>query len=170
MADSKVPVVQWFDADNTEQVKKWELGTIDAGNDPEKSEKTFLVWNNKGGADDVSDMTNVVVTTKDSTGAMDIPLVTEKWIEVKCDSTEETDFTPIGAFEDTEDDDKVKPVEHQIKATGAGAAVGEIKGLINDGEITEEDNFSKVTLRVAVPTTASAGNVDFLVRVVYEHV
>ena len=99
MAD--VPIVTWTNASNTEQVNMWELETVEAGNDPASTLSTFLIWNNKGGATAVPNMTNTVITTKDTGGNMNIPLVRERWVQVRCDSLGDSTFTAIGASNST---------------------------------------------------------------------
>lgn len=153
------PVVSWFSSDNTTQQSSWQLGTVDAGSDSQST--SFLIWNNRGGATAVSDMTNCTITTKDNAGGNTGELVTNTWIQVKVDTLSETSSTAIGGN-----------VTKSIRAGGTVTTAGLIKGQINNGLLTGTgaDCFAKVTAFARVPATATAGNVDFLVRVAYQYV
>ncbi|AMM44858.1 hypothetical protein SP15_059 [Bacillus phage SP-15] len=151
------PIVSWYTADNTSQVTQWDIGTVDAGSI--SNTFTVLIWNNRGNATAVSDMTNCSITTKDNAGGNTGELVTNTWIEVKVDSLGETGFSAIGGT-----------VTHDIRAQKADAPAKTIKGTANTGQLTDEDNFSKLTLRANVPPTATAGLVNFLTRVSYQYV
>ncbi|MCR8641562.1 hypothetical protein NV379_02730 [Paenibacillus sp. N1-5-1-14] len=150
------PQVRWFNSQNTAQVDNWNIGTVDAGST--SPETTLLIWNNRGGTTVASDMKNVTITTKDSKGDNTGELVTDKWIKVKVATMSETSFTPIGG-----------ETTKSIKAGGTTAA-GTISGAINDGTTTNAlNNFAKVTLIAEPSATATAGNVDFLLRVAYQY-
>lgn len=150
------PIVSWYNLANDTQVTQWQLGTVDAGS--VSPDITFLIWNNRGGTEDVSDMTNCTITTKDSAGGNTGELVEGKWIEVKVDTMSEVTFTPIGGT-----------VTKSIKAANPAPA-GTIKGTANDGTKTNSpQNFAQVTLHANVPAIATAGNVDFLLRVAYQY-
>lgn len=149
------PIVQFTNASGTSQVTSWDVGTWDAGS--VSTDTTFLIWNNKGLSTPVADMTSCVITTKDQNGGDTGELVTGKWIEVRVDSMGETTFTPIGGT-----------VTKTIQAEGVGAGV--ISGSANDGSVANSKaNYAKVTLHANVPTTATAGSIDFLTRVTYNH-
>src|SRR5690606_37420363 len=81
------PVVQWQSQNNDEQILNWSIGGVDAGTT--SANTTFLIWNNRGGEEVVSDMTNCVITTKDNAGGDTGELVTDTWIEVRVDSMSE---------------------------------------------------------------------------------
>lgn len=153
------PVISWskVKADSTiEDATRFDIGIVDAGSVSDAT--TFLIWNNKGGASDVSNMTNCTITTKDSTGGNTGDVVTGTWIQVKVDSANETTFSPIGGT-----------VTKAIKA--AGAIDGVIEGKLNDGTVANSAlNFAKVTLQASIPQTATAGNFDFITRVSYQYV
>lgn len=152
------PQVLWYSADNTAQELNWAIGTVDAGS--YSPQKTFLIWNNRGGTSDLSDMTNCSITTKDNAGGNTGELVLDKWIEVKVDSMGEVDFTPVGG-----------EVTKDVQAETASAKT--ISGMANDGNIATPNtkkNFAKVTLRAHPPGTATAGNVSFLTRIAYQYI
>jgi hypothetical protein len=153
------PIVSWYNTDNTVQVTQWDIGTVDAGS---VSEPAFgvLIWNNRGGEADVSDMTSTTITTKDSSGGNSGELVENVWIEAKVNSLAEATFSPMGGL-----------TTRALKADDSNVASGVIKGTANDG--TKENargNFSDVSLRANVPPTATAGLVNFLTRVSYQYV
>lgn len=151
------PLVSWQSADNTTQITSWAIGTVDAGST--SPDITFLIWNNRGGAEAVSDMTSCTITTKDSAGGDTGELVVDTWIQVRVDTLSETTFTAIGGT-----------AAKSIKAGGTADA-GTIEGAINDGTIAgAPNNFAQVTLHAVPLATATAGNVDFLLRVAYTYV
>lgn len=152
------PQVTWTNSAGTTQ-NSWAIGTVDIGTT--SADTTFLVWNNKGGAGVVSDMTNVTITTKDSNGGdTGTELVTNKWIEVKCVSMSESTFTPIGG-----------QTTKAIKASGASVAAGTISGATNDGTYNNaKNNFSEIVLHAKVPTVVNtSGSINFFVRVAYQY-
>ncbi|MNB95577.1 hypothetical protein D3C81_693970 [compost metagenome] len=150
------PVISWYKADNTTQVTSWDIGTVDAGT--VSNDTTFLIWNNRAGTGAVSDMTACAVTTKDSSGGNNGEIITNKWIEIKVDSMNESTFTPIGGT-------TTKTVQ------AAGAAAGTISGAVNDGTTANAAvNFAKITVHANVPAIATAGNVSFLTRIAYQYV
>lgn len=152
------PIVSWYNADNTTQVTQWDIGTVDAGSVSTAFE--VLIWNNRGNASAVSDMTNTTITTKDSAGGNTGELVEDTWIEAKVVSLAEANFSPMGGT-----------VTRDLKGDAADTPSGTIKGAANDGTKTNaRPNFAQVSLRANVPPTATAGLVNFLTRVSYQYV
>lgn len=151
------PIVSWYNDLNTNQVTQWDIGTVDAGS----ISATFgvLIWNNRAGGSDVSDMTNCTITTKDAAGGNTGELVTDTWIEVRVDSLGESDFTAIGGT-----------VTKDIRAKDPSVDAKSIKGTANSGDLADQANYAEVTLRANVPPTATAGLVNFLTRVSYQYV
>lgn len=153
------PNVFWYDSTNATQKTSWDIGTVDAGSTSPDTQ--FLIWNNRGGASALSDMTNCVITTKDSAGGNTGELVTNLWIEVRVDTLNETTFTKIGG------------TTTKVITAGGSMASGVISGAINDGNIVTvatAKNFCKVTLHAFPPATATAGNFSFLTRIAYQYV
>ncbi|ALS22325.1 hypothetical protein [Paenibacillus naphthalenovorans] len=151
------PQVSWWNSINAAQITDWAIGQVDAGST--SPDTTFLIWNNRGGSTGVSDMTSCTITTKDSGGNDTGELVTNKWIHVRVDTMSESTFTPIGGT-----------TTKSIKA-GGSAPAGTIKGTANDGTTANAtENFAQVTLHAVPLATATAGNVDFLLRVAYTYV
>lgn len=154
------PQIIWYEPTNTTQETSWGLGVVDAGtSDENATTKTFLIWNNRGGVTALSDMTNCTITTKDSAGGNTGELITNKWIQTKILSMAETVGTPIGGT-----------TTKAIRAGGTVSTAGLIKGQINNGLLTGTgaDCFAKVSVWAVIPNTATAGNVDFLLRVAYQ--
>ena len=153
------PIVTWYNQANTAQLNNWTIGTVDAGTT--SPDLQLLVWNNRGGATAVSDMTSCTITTKDSNGGDTGELVTNTWIQCKCVSTGDSTFTPIGGSNSTK----------AIKASGSTISSGVISGAVNDGTYNNaSNNYSELVLHATVPLTASAGSQNFYVRVAYQYV
>lgn len=149
------PIVSWYDSTNTTQQTSWNAGTVDAGTTGPDTQ--FLVWNNRGGATAVSDMTSCVITTKDTSGGNTGDVVVEKWVEVRVDKLSETTFTPIGGT--------------TTKAIGNGVTAQTIAGAANDGTVANSNaNYTSLTLHLKVPATATAGSRNWLTRVSYQYV
>ncbi len=148
------PVVQWFDVTNTAQRTEWQIGVVDAGS--VSIAITFLIWNNRGGSSALSDMTNCTITTKDVLGSNTGEVVTNRWIETRVDSLNETNWTAIGG-------NTAKLVQ-----AGGSATSGVIRGTANDGSLGATSNYAKVSLQANVPTTATAGSYTFLTRISYQ--
>jgi len=150
------PVISWWKQGNTEQWTLWDLKTVDAGTSSESA--IFLIWNNRGGSTDVADAEGCMITTKDITGGNNGDIITEKWVQVKCDTMNEQTFSPIGG-------DTARPIK-----AGGTAPAGVIKGTANDGTVANSaSNFAQVTAFAMPSVTATAGTVDFLLRVFYTY-
>lgn len=169
-----LPIVSWYNEANTTQVTSWNIGTVDAGSSSDPM--TMLIWNNRGGTMDVSDMQNCTITTKDENGGNTGELVLNTWIGVKVDSMGESTYTYVGGDtthplhtdgETTNDNGTFQPgvTPH---ASSDGASI-DILGIINKGELADAGNYVKVTLMATIPTTATAGTVNFLTRCAYQY-
>jgi len=148
---SMAPIVSWYEADNATVISKWDIGTVDAGTT--SPEKTLLIWNNRGGTEDVSDMQECKITTTDNQGDV-LDLVKDKWIECRVDSIEGDNFTAIGGEETKE-----------IRAEGQPAGI--IKGTANAASLDDKGNYAKTTSRAKPPLNSAAGQRDFKLRVSY---
>lgn len=145
------PIVSFMDDTNTSVVANWDIGQIDANSTSPILK--VLVWNNKGGAGDVSDMQDCSVTLLDGTGGDLAPIVTGKWMQAKVNGTGA--FDPIGGATS-------KPIK------AAGQTENLIKGLANTGVLADVANFSAVELKVVPPgVNAPAGRHDFRIRIQY---
>jgi len=152
------PIVSWYDSANAVQETSWDLGVVDAGS--VSADKQFLIWNNRGGATAVSDMTNCTVTTKDDAGGDTGDLVTGTWIETQVDSMGEASFTPIGGT-------TTKPIEAGDTNTTGNQTIA---GAANSGDVAAGDNYATATFHANVPSDATAGTINFLLRVSYQYV
>lgn len=151
------PIFTWMNSTNTSQMTSWPVGTVDAGTP--SPDTTFLIWNNRGGSTDVSDATSCTITSKDAGGNDTGELVQNLWVKVRVDSMGETEFSDIGGA-----------TTKSIKAGGTAPA-GTIKGTSNDGTTTNSVvNFAQVTAHVTPHALATAGQVNFLLRVSYTYV
>lgn len=154
------PAVSWFYANNTSVFNDWQIGVVDAGGAP-SPELNILVWNNRGNTTDPApDMTATTFTTKDNGGGDTGPLITGTWTKLKCNTKSGDDFTSIGGT-----------VMKSIKAGGSVTTDGLIKGSTNGGTLTgaDQNNFANLSIRVEVPSLATAGNIAFKLRVAYQY-
>ncbi|GAA0135618.1 hypothetical protein YSY43_24580 [Paenibacillus sp. YSY-4.3] len=148
------PIVEFTQPNGTSQVNSLDFLTVDAGT--VSKDFSILIWNNRGKSSAVSNMEHCTITTQDQNGGNTGELVTGRWIEVRVDSMDETSYTPIGGNN-----------TKTIQAKGAGA--GEISGAANNGTVDgAKANYAQVTLQANVPSLATAGNIDFLIRVAYQ--
>jgi len=167
---------------STAAATQWPIGTIDADG-LDKAVTTFLIWNNKSGASAVSDMQNCKITVVDAnhgnTGAGSTTQLlgggtdATKWVSARCDSngvafnTTTKNFANIGNIAPAAIDDGA------IGIVALGAAANTISGAINDGVYTTVAtalNYALVTLKMVIPTTASAGPISGYLRASYSFV
>lgn len=197
MATALKPIITWWEdyIDGDEgQLKQrpvpnnlWDLGTVDADNNPETTRHTFYIWNNKkpsGSSDDyttVPDMVNCRLTTKDGTfgeyvsGEMKSPLVKEQWIRVAnvLSTTPEggVKYTPIGSeIKGGVLTQKDIQITAKGSSEGVGVSVGTISGAMNDGKFDTEsskNNYAEVRAEAKVPAHANAEENKFLLRIYY---
>lgn len=147
--------ISWWKQDNQTVWDKWEIGTVDAGSPSKNS--VFLIWNNRGQQEDISDAEDCTLTTKDVAGGDTGDLVDGKWIWARVDTMGETGFSQIGGT-------TTKPIK-----AGGSAPAGTISGKKNSGTLADTANFAQVTLYALPSITATAGNVNFLLRLQYKH-
>jgi len=169
------PIVSWRTQDNASVLANWNIGTVDAGTT--SSNISFLVWNNRGGVSDVSDMQNCALTTKDSSGGNTGEIVLNKWVEVKVVSLGESTFTPVGG-------DTTKTLRTNSSTVNGGgtwtpntaphAGAGtsyDMLGVINDGtKANSGGNFVETSTHANVPSNAGAGSTNFKLRVAYQYI
>jgi len=176
------PLVSWYAETNgdNEQVTRWDLGIVDASQ--VSQDFTFLIWNNRKGTEDVPDMQNAVIMTKDELGGNTGELVEGQWIEVKVDQIDTT-FHPIG-WDVVANQAVSRPIKTLGSTTNEDGTFtpnvpphttqnGEISilGVKNDGTLENaQGNYVKVSLHCRVPGNASAGAVNFRTRVTYQYV
>lgn len=197
MATALKPIVSWWEDYidiNDGQTKQrpvpnnlWDLGVVDADNNPDLTTHIFYVWNNKkpsGSSSDyinVPDMTNCKLTTKDGNfgiyvaGEMKSPLVKNQWIKafnvLSTTPSGQDNCVPIGS----KLVNGVLTQEHiQItamgSADGSGVSTGVISGAMNDGKFetqSSKNNYAKIKMQVKVPPDADASENKFIVRIYY---
>jgi hypothetical protein len=162
------PVVSWYDLTNASPVSSWPIGTVDAGST--SAPFNVLIWNNRSGVTQLSDMINCTLTTKDTTGGDSTEPVLGLWVRAIVKSAGESAATAIGATQGAVLPGGKTGHEHPVKAGGTAAA-GTISGAVNDGTKGNSlDNFAELTLDAKVPLTASAGSTNFVIRLAYQYV
>lgn len=138
------------------EITSWPLGVVDAGVPSE--ELALDIWNNYGGAVDVSNMQNVKITLKDSSGGDALDTAREKWTQVKNVSKGESAFTAIGGSHGVNYAD-VGTVGYEHTIGAASVDAGEIGGYANDGDkatANTKKNFVSLLLRMVPPLNAKA--------------
>lgn len=150
------PVISWYDSGNTTQQTSVDFGVVDAGS--VSAIIRLLIWNNRGGASAVSDATGCVVTTKDTSGGNTGDVVVERWEEAQDNKEATPAFVAIGGTTS-------RPV-----AANPAAAPQVIKGTANDGTTANSpNNFADVSFQWRVPSTATAGQRNWLTRLFYNY-
>jgi hypothetical protein len=153
------PVIGLYDSTHTNVVSTWAVGTVKAGQDSSVLEVN--VWNNKGGATDVSDIVEATIGCKDGNGENTGDVPANKWLQALVNTTAAVDgssnkiYTAIGG-------DTTCP----LRAEGVAAATGDvIKGTANDGTSANSAvNYSNCKLKVSVPINSKSGDFAFKVR------
>jgi len=153
----------------------WDVGqggTVKAGE--ESPQFGVLIWNNRGGTSDVSDIVLAEVTTRDMDSNAVTPPVVGEWVRVKNDSISEVVATAVGANTSK----SVKTIGTTVNANGSFtpntaphvSAAGDVSalGVMNDGTVAgSAGNFIELTLSALPDSTAPAGTFDFVVRFSY---
>ena len=156
------PIVKFYDASGTNEITSWPLGEVDAGSDT--AHLTFTVWNNKGGASDVSHMKNVRITTVNDQGGETGDVIQGKWVHVKVNGTGGESGTGVGG----------NSTSNQAQVWGEGVDYTTegyiIKGTANDGvKAHSTSNYATIEAWVSVPANANEGEKPFIVRVPYSY-
>lgn len=151
------PVIAWYNDTNTTQLTSLDFGVVDAG--AVSAAIRVLIWNNRGGNAAVSDATGCVVTTKDTSGGNTGDVVVERWVEAQDNKEASPSFVAIGGT-------TTRPV-----AAAPAVAPKVIKGTANDGTTANSpNNFADVSFQWRVPSTATAGQRQWLTRLSYQYV
>lgn len=158
------PVPQFWKGDNSAILTSWDAGIVDADSYSEEIE--VLVWNNRGSpgnpTSDVSDMTNVFITTKNIDGTDTGPVATKEHaiVEVKTyDGSEWSDWQEIGGSSST------------VQLISASGIPGVISGAGNEGDAgVNLANYARIRLRLHVLPTAPAGQISWKTRVSYQYI
>jgi hypothetical protein len=235
------PLIKWYNESNQTEITNWDAGVVDAGfysrpedpTQPDSSEfpSTFLIWNNRGGTENISDATNVKITTLSlvrypDTGEIDPnqsylptgPVAgsdTERQAEVEViffDSTKLSNAGQWGTYNVSNQWVGWDPAQQKwgiynqdgsfvgwaapgaigwrkiygdnrcpvvvasgivTRTTPAGGQETKydiLSGALNTGNaVTDKTNYSKIKMRLYVKPNASAGRVEFVVRVSYQY-
>jgi len=158
------PIPIWWDVAGDASTLTWNCGIVDA--DSYSAEKEFYVWNNKGGVSDVSDMTNVFITTKDADGNDGGPIAgrTSAIVEVAIH-----DGTVFGAWKEIGGSD---PGFIASVVNESGDTTTTVFGTANDGNSNTEaskKNYARLKLRLHVLPSAPAGALSWKTRVSYQY-
>lgn len=153
------PILTVMNATATAAVTSWTVGEVKA--DQQSPILDVTVWNNKGGASDVSDVKEAAVTCLDGDGGDVSPMTTGLWMKVLVDTTAAVDgggvkqYAGIGGA-----------TQQPVRAQGVLAAKGAvIKGTANDGTLANAtNNFAKASFKVAPPFNAEPGARSFRIR------
>ncbi len=151
----------------------WDIGVVDAGD--VSDEHTFLIWNNKGGGDDLAVMQDCNIDTRTLNGSQleDNPregqdVVQERWVQIDATSNQDA-----AGFEEVGFDDALNPPDGEFvkkNVQGWDADPYEINGDINDGSYDDglaKGVFAEVIMRAAPPLNATSGLHQFLTRLHY---
>lgn len=151
--------LSWYKQNNVDQWSNWDAKTVDAGTISQND--VFLIWNNRNGSSAISNAEDCTFTTLDGAGGTTGELVTKKWVEARCDTMGETGDASFVAVGGT--------ITRPIKGGGTNSA-GVISGAANTGQLTDANNYAILTLRMHPDPLATAGNVNFLLRITYTYV
>lgn len=172
MSVSTDPIISWWNRDNTQQLTLWDIGVVDAGT--ESPHLGVLIWNNRGGDEDVANIVEATLTTRDMDAGDVGHVVVGKWIRVRVDSISEAVFTPIGkdAYHPVRtvgttinDDGSHTP---QVPPHTSPAGTVSVLGVKNDGtKVNSQGNFIECTLLAFPDALAPAGTFEFVVRLSY---
>jgi hypothetical protein len=212
----EAPVVTWYNGEayltesdvtvpvNTQEMSSWNAGIIDAGSasrsanladpDPEYYPCTFLVWNNRAGATQLSSMQSVQISTlslvrNPSTSEIDLNLSykPEGPIAGPSSDNNKRGHVEVIFFDSSKNsgegqwgiygqDNTWKPEEWatieggtKVDIVSASGVKNTISGAINTGAIANTANYSKIKMRLVVNPDAQAGRVEWYTRVSYNY-
>ena len=207
----EAPIVSWYNGEtfkdesdntitpNTQEMSSWNAGIIDAGSssrsvsledpDPEYYPCTFLIWNNRGGTEQISSMQSVQISTlslvRDGVGDVDTvnsyrpegPIAGPSNDEDKRGHVEVIFYNELengwGVYGQggTWKPDEWATIEGGIKVDvlSASGVKNIISGAVNAGDIEASANYSKVKMRLVVNPDAQAGRVEWYTRVSYNY-
>lgn len=170
------PIVTWWDpsanSGSGAPTSTWNCGTVDA--DSFSSEKELWIWNNKGGATEVSDMTNVFVTTKDTNGLDSGPVADKSQAVVEVAMFDGVSFQ---AFKEVYGSSQSCDVLNAAGFVASGdVKANRISGMVNPtdpNDINYSDpntlkKYAKMKLRLHVFANASAGPMSWKTRCSYQ--
>lgn len=179
------PIPIWWDPNppspqNPGPTTTWSVGTVDA--DSTSAEKEFWIFNNKGGSEAVSDMTNVFITTKDTNGLDGGPVANvadsannQAYVQVSIfDGSIWSAFETIGGSSNVKD---VLNAAGWIDAENGDTKANRLSGMVNPTDPTDvnyddantKKKMAKVRLRLVVKEGAAAGPMAWKTRCSYQY-
>ena len=159
------PIPVWWDVSADTATTTWNCGIVDAAST--SPDKEFLIWNNKGGVADVSDMTNVFLTTKDQNGNDGGPVAGMTSAVVSVSIHDGNDF---GAWKDIGGSD---PANHATVVNQSGDGLNTIFGTANDGDpdtVASKKNYARLKLHLYVSPDAPAGALAWKTRCSFQYI
>lgn len=172
---SKQPIVSWYENSNAtvdEVVSKVSFGTVDA--DTDSPQKTFYIWNNRNGDEDVSKMEEVTFTTRDRLGGTGdtqgniVEAVRDNWFQCRVDSLDESGFTPVGrGGEGEENPSGVKAVGttgSTLNPNEAHALIWQESTAYTEGEYVKPTSSNDFMYKVTVPGTSADSEPEWIMN------
>lgn len=174
------PIVIFWDPSLNEgsggPTSTWNCGTVDA--DSYSAVKELWVFNNKGGASAVSDMTNVFITTKDANGLDGGPVADRSQAVVEVSMWDGAS----GVWKDFKEVYGSSQVEDVLNAAGTiedgDTKANRLSGMVNPTDATDTNytdpntqlKHARMKLRLHVFASANAGPMSWKTRVSYQYV
>jgi len=150
------PVLTLTDSNNT-VLSTLNFGVVDAGN--YTGGVRVRVYNNLANAAGISDALNPTITTKTYNGldsgdsvANGNEVVINQMIQVQCLSAGQTTYYSIGG-------PNVQSISDTPPQSGNAAP----------SPVIHSNNYADCLLRAQVPSSATAGNISFLIRVAFQY-
>jgi hypothetical protein len=137
-------------------VTNWDNGVVQAN--AESAILQIVIWNNRGGTTDLSDLKEANITALDVDGRAITEVVTDKWVRVNVPVVDGSTgvWTPVGGT-----------TAKSLRADGVDASEGYvIKGIANDGSLANSaENYCSCNLKTKVPAGVSAGIRNWKMRI-----
>ena len=115
-----------------------------------------------------SNITDVELYVKDTTGGHNSRIVTDRWIWAR--KNDEASFTNLGVTVDPISGEVTSETKLDLKAKNASVPAGEIEGGINDGLETDDKNYCEIELYAEPPQVVVSGLSPFVIIGYYNFV
>lgn len=152
MAAPSITVVDTSDR----TVTNWDNGVVQAN--AESAILQIIIWNNRGGLTDLSDLKEANITSLDTDGRAITEVVTDKWVRVNVPAVDGSTavWTPVGGT-----------IAKSLRADGVDPSEGfVIKGVANDGSLVNAtENYCTCNLKTKVPAGVEAGIRNWKMRI-----
>lgn len=153
---ASAPVLTLTDSNNT-PTPLFNFGIVDAGN--ETGGFSIRLWNNQANASGISDAINPSITTKTYNGydsGDSVPngeeLVVNQYIQVQNISAGQTTYSAIGG-------------PNTLSISDSAPQPGNSP----PPPVIHSNNFAACLVRASIPSSATAGNISFLIRVAFQY-